>query len=133
MVDTLPLRWVSKKNRTLVGKPSSSLALPSSSGVARKKNQKRKRLLRLSVILIHKRKEILSLAWNLESMLYNHPSPPQEDRHFIHQWIPREWVLLFPPKDSQMDHQGLLRTNLARISPSMDNLKVCLHHMSIIH
>ncbi|KAB1210564.1 hypothetical protein CJ030_MR6G010860 [Morella rubra] len=52
VVNNLPLKWVSKKGRTYVGKPSSSLPLPSSSNgmktaVGRKRNRKRKRLSRL--------------------------------------------------------------------------------------
>ncbi|KAJ7945235.1 SWIM zinc finger family protein [Quillaja saponaria] len=52
VVDKMPLKWVSKKGRTSVGKPSSTLALPhgcakGKSPVARKKNRKRKRLSRL--------------------------------------------------------------------------------------
>lgn len=50
VVNNLPLKWVAKRGRTSVGKPPSALALPSSSksnGVARNKNQKRKRLSRL--------------------------------------------------------------------------------------
>ncbi|CAB4318209.1 unnamed protein product [Prunus armeniaca] len=53
VVNNLPLQWVSKKGRTGVGKPSTSLALPSGSidtnraAAARKKNRKRKRLSRL--------------------------------------------------------------------------------------
>ncbi|XP_015896813.1 uncharacterized protein LOC107430484 isoform X2 [Ziziphus jujuba] len=52
LVNNLPTRWVSKKSRTHVGKPSSTAALPSNSNgtrtaAARKKNRKRKRLSRL--------------------------------------------------------------------------------------
>lgn len=53
VVNSMPLKWVSKKGRTSIGIPSSVLALPSSSksgsnnAVARKKSQKRKRLSRL--------------------------------------------------------------------------------------
>ncbi|KAL5564853.1 hypothetical protein UlMin_028017 [Ulmus minor] len=52
IVNDLPLRWVSKRTRTHVGKPSSTPALPSgtngSNSVApRKKNRKRRRLSRL--------------------------------------------------------------------------------------
>lgn len=49
VVNNLPLKWVSKKGRTSVGIPSSTLALPSSSksSTVHKKNRKRKRLSRL--------------------------------------------------------------------------------------
>lgn len=52
VVNNLPLKWVSKKGRTNVGKRSPTLALPSSSkgmqtAAVRKKNRKRKRLSRL--------------------------------------------------------------------------------------
>jgi hypothetical protein len=52
VVNNLPLKWVTKKVRTYVGKPSSTLPLPSSSkgmktAAVRKKNRKRKRLSRL--------------------------------------------------------------------------------------
>lgn len=52
LVNNLPIKWVLKKNRTHVGKPSSTPALlPSSSSgkrnAARKKNRKRRRLSRL--------------------------------------------------------------------------------------
>lgn len=53
VVNNLPLKWVSKKGRTLVGIPSSTAALPSGSNsslkdvIAHKKNRKRKRLSRL--------------------------------------------------------------------------------------
>lgn len=49
VVNNLPLKWVSKKGRTSVGIPSSTLALPSSSksSTIHKKNRKRKRLSRL--------------------------------------------------------------------------------------
>jgi len=53
VVNNMPLKWVSKKNRTYIGKPSSSLALPhvgssnTKSVVVHKKNRKRKRLSRL--------------------------------------------------------------------------------------
>ena len=54
IVNDLPLRWVSKKLRTHVGKPLTTLPFPSGSNgtkksiVPRKKNRKRKRLSRLS-------------------------------------------------------------------------------------
>lgn len=49
VVNNLPLRWVSKKGRTSICKPQSTLALPSNTrtATAPKKNQKRKRLSRL--------------------------------------------------------------------------------------
>lgn len=53
VVNNLPLKWVSKKGRTFVGRPSAAPSLPSSSkskpldAAARKKNRKRKRLSRL--------------------------------------------------------------------------------------
>ncbi|KAK2976423.1 hypothetical protein RJ640_007461 [Escallonia rubra] len=52
VVDNLPLRWVSKKRRTSIGKPPSALALPSGNrnaqnAAVRKKNRKRKRLSRI--------------------------------------------------------------------------------------
>ncbi|KAJ4715336.1 SWIM zinc finger family protein [Melia azedarach] len=49
VVNNLPLKWVSKKGRTSIGIPSSTLALPSSSKncIARKRNRKRRRLSRL--------------------------------------------------------------------------------------
>lgn len=53
VVNNMPLKWVSKKGRTYIGKPSSSLALPHGSSntksvvVYNKKNRKRKRLSRL--------------------------------------------------------------------------------------
>lgn len=53
VVNNLPLKWVSKKGRTFVGRPSSTPSLPSSSKIkpqdsaVRKKNRKRKRLSRL--------------------------------------------------------------------------------------
>ncbi|KAM7513830.1 hypothetical protein LguiA_003413 [Lonicera macranthoides] len=50
VVNNLPLKWVAKKGRTSVGKPMSTLALPSNTNnvAARKKNRKRKRLSRIS-------------------------------------------------------------------------------------
>jgi len=52
VVNNMPLKWVSKKSRTCIGKPSSSLAIPHGSSntksvVVHKKNRKRKRLSRL--------------------------------------------------------------------------------------
>ncbi|BAT89615.1 hypothetical protein LR48_Vigan08g046900 [Vigna angularis] len=52
VVNNMPLKWVSKKSRTCIGKPSSSLALSHGSSntksvVVHKKNRKRKRLSRL--------------------------------------------------------------------------------------
>lgn len=52
VVNNLPLKWITKKGRTYVGKRSSTLALPSSpkgmkTAAVRKKNRKRKRLSRL--------------------------------------------------------------------------------------
>lgn len=53
VVNNLPLRWVSKKVRTFVGRPSAAPLLPFTSkgkpldAAARKKNRKRKRLSRL--------------------------------------------------------------------------------------
>ncbi|XP_057953317.1 uncharacterized protein LOC131147774 [Malania oleifera] len=53
VVKNLPLKWGSKKGRTFVGKPSSTVALPSSSksnnksNAVQRKNRKRKRLSRL--------------------------------------------------------------------------------------
>ncbi|GFY91288.1 SWIM zinc finger family protein [Actinidia rufa] len=50
VVNKLPLKWVAKKGRTSLGKPPSTLTLPSTSQsnpVARRKNRKRKRLSRL--------------------------------------------------------------------------------------
>ncbi|KAG5026238.1 hypothetical protein JHK86_022152 [Glycine max] len=52
VVNNMPPKWVSKKGRTYIGKPSSSLALPhgcsnTKSVVVHKKNWKRKRLSRL--------------------------------------------------------------------------------------
>ncbi|KAK7342974.1 hypothetical protein VNO80_25933 [Phaseolus coccineus] len=52
VVNNMPLKWVSKKSRTYIGKPSSNLALPHGSSntksvVVHKKNRKRKRLTRL--------------------------------------------------------------------------------------
>lgn len=50
VVNNLPLKWVAKKGRTFVGKPMSTLALPSNTNnvAARRKNRKRKRLSRIS-------------------------------------------------------------------------------------
>nr|RVW14389.1 Retrovirus-related Pol polyprotein from transposon TNT 1-94 [Vitis vinifera] len=56
VVNNLPLKWVSKKGRTFVGRPSSAPSLPSSSkskpldAAARKKNRKREKIVTVEIV-----------------------------------------------------------------------------------